>query len=100
MFRVYLSLRQDTLSKWKDSHPEYFILVKESEDKILGIIEGLVLWGSSHPALADSKFNAVGGIFILKAYDKELYVPEMDEGFNNKEKIILEIKNYGQNQLS
>lgn len=93
-FRIFLGVSKYTLSHWKKSQPDYYNLIKSYEDLILAKVEEYAIYGSAHPDLrkhamsttynADGeiikeevKFNQVGAIFILRAYDKEQYVPEI-----------------------
>lgn len=125
-FRIYLGLEKSTLSKWKINNQEYFNLVKTYEDKILAKVEEYVLYGEAHPTIRKKllvqevyekfekgqvvgrtetpkmagKFNQVGALFTLRAYDRELYIPDKaQEVVEEQEQIYIEIGNKGTNKL-
>lgn len=116
-FRIYIGVSKQTLINWKNTQSDYFYLVKSYEDMILAKVEELAIYGASHPLLKDNatsktykngelikeevKFNQVGSIFILRAYDKDLYVPEqqIDEK-ETKEPIVIEMTNTSKNTIA
>lgn len=127
-FRIYLGLEKSTLSKWKINKQEYFNLVKEYEDKILARVEEYAIYGEAHPDIKKAmvvvnkqvkyssktgnmtsetyetkllgKYNTVGALFTLRAYDRELYITEKpQEVVEDKEQIYIEIGNKGTNKL-
>lgn len=115
-FRVYIGLNKTTLSKWRKTQPEYFNLIKTYEDRILATVEELSIYGAAHPLLREHatvktykdgelikeevKFNQVGSIFILRAYDRDLYVPEHHiEEKEMREPIVIEMTNTSKNRI-
>ena len=74
-FRVYLGVSKHLLSQWRSQQPKYYNLIKIHEDQILADIEYWLLV-NSYTESKEHKFNPVPLIFILRAYDKEQYIPE------------------------
>lgn len=66
---MILGISKHLLSTWKKTQPDLFNLIKSYEDKILAFIEKQALYGSGK--------DAVGKIFVLRAYDREHYIPEI-----------------------
>lgn len=116
-FRIYIGLSKQTLSNYKKTNPEYFNLIKTYEDRILATVEELAIYGASHPILKkhstsktynkdgelvkeEVKFNQVGAIFTLRAYDKDQYIPEqLIEQEERKEPIVIEMTNTSTNRV-
>lgn len=95
-FRISLGVSKHLLSTWKRSEPDYFNLIKTYEDAILAKIEEYAIYGALHPDLQalnvktthyrdgsstteplPFKFNNIGAMFALKAYDRDRYIPEI-----------------------
>lgn len=68
-FRIYIGVSKHMLSTWKRTQPEYFNLIKKYEDILLGLLENKIIKAS----LEKEKRNVVGAMFVLKAYDNDLY---------------------------
>lgn len=69
LFRVSLGVSKQTLSVWRNTQPKYFDLMKRYEDLLLGLLEHQIVKAS----LEKEKRNVVGAMFVLKAYDNDLY---------------------------
>ncbi len=116
-FRVYIGISKQTLHNYKKQQEDYFYLIKSYEDKILAFIEELAIFGALHPKLKGTytktttrkdttvkevKFNQVGAIFTLRAYDKDQYAPELstiNHELETKEPIVIEMNNTSKNKL-
>lgn len=111
-FRVWLGISKYNLSSWKKSNPEYFNLIKTYEQIILARVEEFAIYGNAHPIIREyniiethndkgelietktAKWNNVGSMFILRAYEKEQYVPEIAAQMtkeNTQEAKLIEI---------
>ena len=72
MFRLYLGVSKQTLQNWKKSKPEYYEKVMEGQDRILAVMEQRMLYSQDM-----TRGQSTSHMFIMRAYDKELYVPEL-----------------------
>lgn len=69
LFRVSLGVSKYMLSTWKRTQPEYFNLIKRYEDLLLGLLENTIV----RESIEGEKKNLVPAMFVLKAYDNDLY---------------------------
>lgn len=116
-FRIYIGVSKQLLSIWKNNNKDYFDLIKEYEDKILSKVEEYAIYGEAHPDIKREmiivnkkvkynkqggvsseeyeqklagKFNQVSAFLILKAYDRDQYIPETAQlEVENKDPIII-----------
>lgn len=111
-FRVYIGVSKHMLSTWKKTNPEYFNLIKSYEEKILAFVEEIAIYGAVHPTInsiptkttdtmSETKFNQIGAMFILKAYDNELYnkAPAADQIEDKAAPIKIDFNNNSQHKL-
>jgi hypothetical protein len=71
-FRIYLGLSKQMINKYKKEQPAMYELVHNAEDFILAQLEQKLIY---NPDL--SKSQRTGIIFILRAYDRFQYIPEL-----------------------
>lgn len=90
MFRIELGMTKQDISNLKTRKPAQWDHIKKIEDMLLAKIEIHMLNN------LEEKESAVPYIFILRAYDKEQYLPELmikKDIVENNPPIVIEAKN-------
>lgn len=97
--RTSIGVSKHILSTWKKTKPEFFNLIKQAQDVILAELE-LLLIKNAYTKSKEHKFNPVGIIFTMRAYDKETYIPEArQEEIEQKDPIVIETTNTSTNKV-
>ena len=87
-FRTSIGVSKHLLYIWSNKNQPYFHLIKRYEDKLLALLENLII----DKVKAKAKVNVTGLIFILKAYDRERYIPEMSMNEETTTRPIIMLK--------
>ena len=85
VFRIWLGVSIQRFQKWRTSNPEYVKQIQDWVDILLGNVEQDLL----NTTKDTTKKNINGAIFILRTYDQQTYVPELNE-YHNLPPVVIE----------